>query len=40
MSISQIIRGALKELRRSRPQTDKARRKELVSIRKPVSRRA
>ena len=40
MTISQIIRGALKELRMSYPETDKARRKELESVRKPVSRRA
>jgi hypothetical protein len=40
MTISQIIQGALKELKMCHPETDKARRKDLVSIRKPASRRA
>lgn len=40
MTISQIIRGALKQLRVRHPDTDKVRRRELESIRKPVSRRA
>ena len=40
MTISQIIFGASKQLRMRHPETDKARRKELKTICKPVSRRA
>ena len=40
MTLSQIIRGAWKELRMNYPETDKARRKELESLRKPISTRA
>ena len=40
MTISQIILGALKQLQVRHPETDKARREELESIRKPVSRPA
>jgi len=38
MTISQIILGALKQLRMSYPEMDRARRKELKAIRKRVSR--